>query len=48
MKLLPGVFTFAIVGAISAPALGGSCNSEKLGTITNTLTKRCKKNVLTK
>ena len=31
MKLLPGVFAFAIVGAIAAPARGGSCNSEKIG-----------------
>ena len=31
MKLLPGVFTFAILGAIAAPALGGNCGSENMG-----------------
>ena len=31
MKLLPGVFAFAFVGVIAAPALAGSCDSEKIG-----------------
>ena len=31
MKLLPGVFTFAILGAVAAPALGGNCGSENMG-----------------